>query len=80
MNAESDELSREAAHCLTFIGQKDSEFIQKEILPILDEKVLIKEKYVLLLSQFIVLDGFIGRIFNHPTICMDSCVKSFVRL
>ena len=60
IKAESEELSREAAYCLTFIGQSDPEFIQKQILPNFPDDVLANEKYVLLLAQFIVLQGFIG--------------------
>ena len=60
INAESDELSREAAHCLTFIGQKLPEFIQEDILPNFPENALVKEKYVLLLAQFIIMEGFVG--------------------
>lgn len=60
INAESEELSREAAHCLTFIGQKIPAFIQDDILPNFPENALVKEKYVLLLAQFIIMEGFIG--------------------
>ena len=60
INADSDELSREAAHCLTFIGQRNLAFIKDDILPSFPEDVLIKERYVLLLAQFIVMEGFVG--------------------
>ena len=50
----------QAAHCLTFIGQKYPSFIQNEILPNFPENALIKEKYVLLLAQFIIMEGFVG--------------------
>ena len=56
--SDSMELCREAAHCLSFIGEKNPNFIKTKILPKLDGDALKKETFVLLLCQFVTLDGF----------------------
>ena len=52
------ELCREASHCLSFIGEKNPKFISEKILPQLTGDALQKDTFVLLLCQFVNLDGF----------------------
>ena len=56
--SDSLELCREASHCLSFIGEKNPKFIAEKILPQLTGDALQKDTFVLLLCQFVNLEGF----------------------
>ena len=52
------EVCREAAHCLSFLAEKRPSFIRDNILPKLSGDALQKDTFVLLLCQFVNLEGF----------------------
>lgn len=53
-------MCREASHCLSFIAEKNPDFIRDKILPQLEGKALQKDTFVLLLCQFVNLEGFMA--------------------
>ena len=57
-NSDSLEVCREASHCLSFIAEKNTNFIRDKILTKLDGAALQKDTFVLLLCQFVNLEGF----------------------